>query len=86
MAEIIAFPSKIKTNEDFVVGNNVVKAEKSLSDVPTPRNKYEYLQICKEFLEENEYKDILCAIMDVEFYENLDSSYKKVVDSYYGLD
>lgn len=53
--------------------------------VALPQTGEEYLQICKDTLPEQDYKNILCAIMDGEYYVELQDQMKKVVDSYYSF-
>ncbi len=38
---------------------------------------------CKEFLTEEDYRDVLCGIMDPEFYDSLEEDLKDIVDTYF---
>lgn len=48
-----------------------------------PQTGAEYLVVVKETLIEEDYRDILCGILDIEYYSDLPSSLKKIVDSYF---
>lgn len=90
MTNIISFPKRVNettnvSSEYIVVGNNVISAKRSIETVSPPQNKYEYLKICKEFLDTKDYKDILCGIMDEEYYENLGEHHRRIVNYYYDL-
>jgi hypothetical protein len=50
--------------------------------VDKPRNKKEYLRICKRYLETEDYENILCAILDEEYFEGLEESLQNVVNAY----
>jgi hypothetical protein len=52
-------------------------------EVPEPRTKKEYLAICKSFLETEDYEEILCGIVDEEYYEAMEGALRRIVDSYY---
>lgn len=43
---------------------------------------YDFLMECKATLEESDYKDLLCAIMDVDYYENVDKDMQSMADKY----
>jgi hypothetical protein len=44
---------------------------------------YTYLMQCKDMLEEADYLDVLCGIMDREYYDILDPDLQDIVDTYY---
>jgi len=48
-----------------------------------PNNSREYLALCKKQLEEEDYRDVLCGIMDYEIYNELDEELQDIVDTYY---
>lgn len=50
-----------------------------------PQTGAEYLVVVKETLIDEDYRDILCGILDIECYHELPSSLKKIVDSYYSF-
>lgn len=52
-------------------------------EVPEPRTKREYLAICKSFLERDDYEEILCGIVDEEYYNEMEGALRRIVDSYY---
>jgi hypothetical protein len=51
--------------------------------VTEPECREEYLDIVKFFLSEEEYKIILCSILDGAYYEKLDYPLQSIVDRYY---
>lgn len=51
--------------------------------VDEPTTKKEYLSICKSFLETEDYEEILCGIVDEEYYEAMEGALRRIVDSYY---
>lgn len=53
--------------------------------VITPTCRSEYLQACKEVLEEEDYEDVLKAVSDTEYYDRIDEAYKKIVDAYFSF-
>lgn len=54
--------------------------------VAEPKTGAEFLNICKDFLEPEDYQDILCGIMDEEHYDGLEPALQKVIDSYFSFD
>jgi hypothetical protein len=58
---------------------------KVLKGVPyvQPSCRNEYLAVCKDVLEPEDYKDILCAILDEDFYQKLEEPLQKIVRTYY---
>lgn len=77
-AQVIKFPTKKKE----IVDSRPIKTIKGI-DVKEPTNKFEYLDICKNFLGPFDYQDILCGIMDKEYYEELEPRLRKIIDAYY---
>lgn len=53
--------------------------------VKEPETRQEYLYLCKQFLEIEDYQDILCGIMDKEHYDALENQLQKVIDSYFSF-
>lgn len=51
--------------------------------VDCPKNKLDYLLLCKKFLEEDDYKELLCGIMDVTYYTDLEPSLQNIVKAYF---
>jgi hypothetical protein len=45
----------------------------------------EYLKAAKETLTENDYKMLLLAIMDEDYYNSYDGLIRKAVDDYYDI-
>ena len=75
--------------------NNIVKfptverpSNHNINGIPVkkPRNGKEYLDICKQFLEVEDYKEILCGIMDRQYYKELEKELQNIVDCYYAFE
>lgn len=47
------------------------------------KNRNEHLNLCKMVLTEEDYRDVLCAIMDQEIYDALEQDIKNIVDTYF---
>jgi hypothetical protein len=54
--------------------------------VEEPKTRFDYLEICKDFLDPEDYQDILCGIMDKEHYDALEQPLRNVIDSYYSFE
>jgi hypothetical protein len=54
--------------------------------VKEPKSGKDFLEICKQFLEPEDYQDVLCGIMDREHYDALEYALQKVIDSYFTLE
>jgi len=72
--------------------NNIIKYEpnkirrKIISDTTEmKRTKIEFLAVCKIELEQEDYMDLLCAILDKEIFDTVDDDMKNLVDVYYEL-
>jgi hypothetical protein len=53
--------------------------------VPVPKTRNSFLTLCKQFLPVNDYKRILCAIMDTDYYNESEHRIQRVVDSYFSF-
>lgn len=53
--------------------------------VNPPRTAKEYLELCKQFLEPDDYSDLCISIMDRDAYEAMEDSMRTLVDNYYNL-
>lgn len=53
--------------------------------VAKPRSGEEYLALCKQFLDAESYRDILCAILDQEYYDDIENYLQVIVNSYYSF-
>lgn len=73
--ENICFESETIDTENFGYINQTL--------VQKPKDSLEYLKLCKSYLTEEDYKDILCAILDVEYYSKIEKHLKAIVDAYY---
>ena len=59
--------------------------EPIVKKVEEPKTKFDYLEICKQFLDPEDYQDILCGIMDKEHYDALEKPLRNVIDSYFSF-
>lgn len=53
--------------------------------VEEPETRQDYLDICKVFLDPEDYQDILCGIMDKEHYDGLEHQLQQVIKSYFSF-
>lgn len=74
MSNVIPFPT---ITPDMRIGS-VSASQKKIT-----RN--EYLKAAKETLTENDYKMLILAILDEEYYHAYDSLIRKAVDDFYEL-
>lgn len=51
--------------------------------VIVPKNRVEFLFTCKEVLSIEDYEEVLCSVLDQDYYDNADPQIKKIVDNYY---
>ncbi len=80
-----------KNNNDNVVYVNFIKDNaQDLVEVdgtiyckPTTRNQY--LAICKDSLPVELYEEILCSILDREYYDRCESEIQEIVHNYYSF-
>lgn len=98
-AEIIPFPKSKKQLELEAMKNFVDTAIRIIADdlknydgpnvagvpVDEPKTRYDYLELCKQFLEPEDYEDVLCSIMDKEHYLAMEKPIRNVVDSYFSF-
>ena len=78
-AEIIAFP--VKQPKFPANWPHLLRGE----PVNPPETATEYLTLCKNYLEPEDYTDILVGIMDRDAYDALERPIQKIVDNYYIL-
>ena len=73
MSNVVQFPGK-KSVEETIVATQ-------LPDVNI-LDPQEYLKIIKGTLDEDDYRDVLCGIVDYEIYEKIEDELKLFVDGY----
>lgn len=78
-AQIIQFPVKRETIQT-VWPYNI-----NGTPVNPPKTGSEYLELCKQFMEPEDYTDLLVGIMDRDAYDGLEKPLRKVVDNYYNF-
>lgn len=75
MSNVVPFPT---VTPDMRVGSVMpVRKEKM--------TRREYLEVAKRTLETFDYEQVLCSILDVEYYEDSDELIRRAVDDYYDL-
>ena len=86
-ADIIAFPIKHEYLDDTFNKRTVFPDDwpYKVNGIPVnpPRTGKEYLELCKEFLNPDNYTAILVGIMDEEGYDGLEPQLQKLVDNYF---
>lgn len=88
-AEIIPFPVKHQVNSQVQdqVEEEVFPADwpYTVAGVPVvpPSDGFDYLALCKRFLDPEIYSDLLIAIMDKDGYDGSEPEIQKLVDNYY---
>jgi hypothetical protein len=99
-AKIIPFPKSKKQLELEAMRDYMDRAIKIIADdlknyngpniagvpVNEPETKEEYLELCKQFLEPEDYQDVLCSILDSEHYDAMEDPIRNVVDSYFSFE
>lgn len=71
---VVKFPEKNIKNR-FTEINNI--------KVIVPKNKEEFLAMCKEHLDPDDYEELLCSILDYAYYVLAERQIKDIVDSYH---
>lgn len=77
MGEIVSFQRTrtIEIHEDKGVIDGV--------EVAKPDTAYDYQMLVKRFLVREDYEEVVLAIMDKEYYDDLDPALKNIVDHYF---
>ena len=91
MSNVIPFPKLKKDMGYFIDDSETVTIPEewpyTVAGVPVipPTTGKEFLDLCKRFLEPDDYTDMLVAIMDEEAYSGMEVELKTLVDHYYGF-
>lgn len=80
-AEVVCLAT-VRQSRFSTFGKSSCRTVKGI-EVQEPRTKREYLSICKSFLEKEDYEEILCGIVDEEYYNEMEGALRRIVDSYY---
>lgn len=48
-----------------------------------PQTRQEYLKVCKRFMDEMMYEELLCSILDDDYYNRSEEEIQGIVRSYY---
>ncbi len=78
---VVEFKPKNTDNDDIYFGNastHIVGFP--LDSISSPK---EYLALCKKELEREDYHDVLCGIVDIDIYYELDKDLQRIVETYY---
>ena len=75
MDNVIAFPTTVNKTTDIGYINNI--------PVQNPRTARDYLILLKEFLEVEDYEEVLLCIMDIDYYNDAESQIQKIVNCYH---
>ena len=65
------------------MNDNIIEFPTKLVLKGSYKNRQEYLMFCKEVLTEEDYRDVLCGIMDSAFYDSLEEDLKDIVYTYF---
>lgn len=89
---------ELETMRDFVNKAKTVIAQSIAADmkrydvpningvpVDQPKTRKQYLNVVKQFIDPEDYMDILCGIMDKEHYDGLERPMRKIIDAYYSF-
>ena len=83
---VIEFKPKTVDNtvENVDVYFGTTSNDPIVNDVSTPCTcPKDYLIKCKSLLEDEDYRDVLCGIIDIDFYYELDRDLQQIVETYY---
>lgn len=50
-----------------------------------PKTRNEYLAICKQELDVETYEELMCGILDKEYYDRCDPEIQGIIHSYYSF-
>ena len=50
-----------------------------------PKTRIEYLFLCKEFLTIDDYEEVLCCILDEEYYDKTEEQIQEIVKTYFNF-
>ena len=68
------------------MSDNILKfpTKRSVNNI-SYENSQEHLMACKEMLTEEDYRDVLCGILDSEFYNDLEPELKDIANTYLNI-
>lgn len=87
MTNVIQFPTVKTLSTPNKTGIKFRKKKYTIAglEVDPPKDRFDYLALCKKFLPYDKYRDVLCGICDTEIYNTLNPTLRKLVDNYYML-
>jgi hypothetical protein len=81
---VIEFKPKTENTDNvdvyFGIVNDGAITNTGVIDIFCPK---EYLVMCKRDLEDEDYRDVLCGIIDIDIYYELDRDLQRIVETYY---
>ena len=80
---VIEFKPKTTENVDVYFGDTTGDPIIDLDISNAECDACNYLAMCKKTLEDEDYRDVLCGIIDTEIYNELDKQLQDIVDIYY---
>lgn len=80
MSNVIAFPTNQEQSFNPLCGEY---AYLNGELVKKPKTGREYLELCKSKFTKEDYCKVLCGIMDLDFYSQLNKEFKNVVNVYF---
>lgn len=87
MNNVIPFPVKTK-DEYYLDDSELVNTDYAYVNddlVKKPKTAKDYLHICKFYLSEEDYRLVLCGIVDMDYYKELDNHLKGIVNAYFSF-
>jgi len=75
---VIEFKPKTENTDNSIVNDSHIGLP--LDGICCPK---EYLALCKRDLEDEDYRDVLCGIIDIDIYHELDTDLQRIVETYY---
>lgn len=76
------------TDDDIDTNNVVYLKSDSFTEVAgntirKPNSRSEYLKVCRRFLDDFMYEELLCSILDREYFDASNEQIQNIVESYY---
>ena len=53
--------------------------------VTLPKSGVDYLFLCKQFLTIDDYEEVLCCVLDKEYFDKAELSIQKIVKCYFSF-
>lgn len=82
MSNVILFQPRANNAPAAVMTATAAKLQEE-DFLPTPQTAAEYLAVCKDMLADDDYREVLCGIMDAEIYKAIDKENRQIVNHYF---